>query len=75
VFADIFVAGNKKLPAVGVNPDPAVFPDVVVGVNTYRLMRAVPGYQGPGSSWLSDAKRTHELFADIFLAGQKKLTR
>lgn len=36
-----------------------------------RRIRAVKGYAGPGSSFLSDAKRTHEVFSDFFRVDPK----
>ena len=37
-----------------------------------RRIRAVEGYAGPGSSFLSHAKRTFEVFPELFGAGTKK---
>jgi hypothetical protein len=38
-----------------------------------RRIRSVANYEGPGGSWLSNAKRTHEVFEEVFRTGPKKL--
>jgi hypothetical protein len=36
-------------------------------------IRRTPGYRGPGSSWLSHAKTTHEVFPEVFVVNHKKI--
>jgi hypothetical protein len=38
-----------------------------------RRIRSVPGYAGPGSSWLSNAKRTEDVFPEVFMVNHKTL--
>jgi hypothetical protein len=38
-----------------------------------RHIRSVPGYKGPGGSWLSHARRTHKVFNDVFAFESKIL--
>jgi hypothetical protein len=50
---------------IGVRPSPQ---------QVNRRIRSVANYEGPGGSWLSHAKRTYEVFEDVFsVAGNKKL--
>jgi hypothetical protein len=38
-----------------------------------RRIRAVPNYEGPGGSWLSNAKRTYTVFPEVFNVNIKNL--
>jgi hypothetical protein len=38
-----------------------------------NAIRAMPQYRGPGGSWLSDAKRTYEMFQSRFRSGTRPL--
>jgi hypothetical protein len=54
----------EELASIGIYPSPQ---------NINKAIRSVEGYKGYGSDWLSHAKKTCDIFPDIFVVNNKNL--